>query len=187
MARQRDTEQSRSTPDWSAFVSPPIPRIPRLFVYGDEVGARLFPGYRHAGVTGSQHTQCRDFHHPGQQDHGYLYHPGSEQQGGDRSGHPSPRSRSRLLEGLQSDSIYEGHYNTRKPRQLKVFDHPTEVQFEQDYVNSRTVMEISALDMPGLLSVIANVIAQLEEHQHHARQDFHAGRENQRYFLPDRR
>ena len=66
----------------------------------------------------------------------------------------------RLLKALQSDSIYQGHYNTRKPRQLKAFDHPTEVQFEQDYLNGRTVMEISTIDMPGLLSVIANVIAE---------------------------
>jgi len=66
----------------------------------------------------------------------------------------------RLLKALQSDSIYQGQYNTRKPRQLKAFDHPTEVQFDQDYLNSRTVMEISAIDMPGLLSVIANVIAE---------------------------
>ena len=66
----------------------------------------------------------------------------------------------RLLKALQSDSIYRGQHNTRKPRQLKSFDHPTQVQFDQDYVNSRTVMEISAIDMPGLLSVIANVIAE---------------------------
>ena len=68
----------------------------------------------------------------------------------------------RLLQAIQSNSIYEGRYNTRKSRHLKVFDRPTEVRFEQDYLNSRTVMEISALDMPGLLSVIANVIAALD-------------------------
>jgi [protein-PII] uridylyltransferase len=66
----------------------------------------------------------------------------------------------RLLKALQSDSIYQGQYNTRKARQLKAFDHPTAVQFEQDYPNRRTVMEISTIDMPGLLSVIANVIAE---------------------------
>jgi [protein-PII] uridylyltransferase len=66
----------------------------------------------------------------------------------------------RLLKALKSDSIYKGQRNTRKPRQLKAFDHPTQVQFEQDYLKSRTVMELSAMDMPGLLSVIANVIAE---------------------------
>ena len=66
----------------------------------------------------------------------------------------------RLLKALQSDSIYQAPHNTRKPRQLRAFDHPTQVQFEQDYLNGRTVMEISAIDMPGLLSIIANVIAE---------------------------
>jgi len=77
--------------------------------------------------------------------------------------------KNRLLEALKSDSVYEGLYNTRKPRQLKAFDHPTEVQFEQDYLNSRTIMEISALDMPGLLSVIANVIAAMDINITHAK------------------
>jgi len=75
----------------------------------------------------------------------------------------------RLLKALQSDSIYKGQYNTRKPRQLKAFDHPTRVQFEQDYLNSRTVMEISTIDMPGLLSVIANVIAKKNINITHAK------------------
>ena len=74
-----------------------------------------------------------------------------------------------LLKALESDSIYEGKINTRKPRQLKAFDHPTEVQFEQDYLNGRTVMEISAIDMPGMLSVIANVIAELDINITHAK------------------
>ena len=66
----------------------------------------------------------------------------------------------KLLKALQSDSIYKAQSNARKPRQLKAFDHPTLVHFEQDYLNARTVMEISTIDMPGLLSVIANVIAE---------------------------
>jgi len=75
----------------------------------------------------------------------------------------------RLLQALKSDSIHAGQHNTRKPRQLKSFDHPTEVQFEQDYLNRRTMMEISSLDMPGLLSVIANVIAQMDINITHAK------------------
>lgn len=75
----------------------------------------------------------------------------------------------RLLKALKSDSIHAGQRNIRKPRQLKSFDHPTEVQFEQDYLNSRTMMEISALDMPGLLSVIAKVIAQMDINITHAK------------------
>ena len=79
------------------------------------------------------------------------------------------RIESRLLKALESDSIYEGGSSVRRPRQLKAFDHPTEVQFEQDYLNGRTVMEISALDMPGMLSVIANVIARMDIDITHAK------------------
>lgn len=75
----------------------------------------------------------------------------------------------KLLKALESDSIYEGKYNARKPRQLKAFDHPTQVQFEQDYLNSRTMMEISAIDIPGVLSVIANVIAEMDINITHAK------------------
>ena len=79
------------------------------------------------------------------------------------------RIENKLLRALESDSIYEGKINMRKPRQLKAFDHPTEVQFEQDYLNNRTVMEISAIDMPGMLSVIANVIAEMDIDITHAK------------------
>ena len=75
----------------------------------------------------------------------------------------------RLLKALESDSIYQISGGSRKSRQLKAFDHPTEVRFEQDYLNGRTVMEISALDMPGLLSVIANVIARMDIDITHAK------------------
>ena len=75
----------------------------------------------------------------------------------------------KLLKALESDSIYKGQTNTRKPRQLKAFDHPTQVRFEQDYLNGRTVMEVSAIDMPGLLSVIANIIAEKNINLTHAK------------------
>ena len=74
-----------------------------------------------------------------------------------------------LIEALKSNSIYRGVSNKRTPRRLKAFDRPTKIHFEQDYLNSRTVMEISSMDMPGLLSVIANVIAALEINITHAK------------------
>jgi [protein-PII] uridylyltransferase len=74
-----------------------------------------------------------------------------------------------LVKALKSDSIYRGGSNKRTPRRLKAFDRPTEIRFEQDYLNNRTVMEISAMDMPGLLSVIANVIARLNINITHAK------------------
>jgi [protein-PII] uridylyltransferase len=74
-----------------------------------------------------------------------------------------------LVKALQSTSIYRGESPKRTPRRLKAFNRPTEIRFEQDYLNSRTVMEISSMDMPGLLSVIANVIATLHINIKHAK------------------
>ena len=74
-----------------------------------------------------------------------------------------------LIEALKSNSIYRGVSNKRTPRRLKAFNRPTKIHFEQDYLNSRTVMEISSMDMPGLLSVIANVIAALKINITHAK------------------
>ncbi|MCP4494218.1 MAG: [protein-PII] uridylyltransferase [Gammaproteobacteria bacterium] len=74
-----------------------------------------------------------------------------------------------LISALRSNSIYRNISHKRQPRHLKAFDRPTEIQFDQDYLNSRTVMEISAMDMPGLLSVIANVIATMEINITHAK------------------
>ncbi|MEE8366099.1 MAG: [protein-PII] uridylyltransferase [Gammaproteobacteria bacterium] len=74
-----------------------------------------------------------------------------------------------LIEALKSRTIYQGKSTKRTPRLLKVFDRPTEIHFEQDALNSRTIMEISARDMPGLLSIIANVIATLGINITHAK------------------
>jgi [protein-PII] uridylyltransferase len=74
-----------------------------------------------------------------------------------------------LVQALKSSSIYQPVTNKRTPRRLKAFDRPTEIHFEQDYLNSRTVMEISAMDRPGLLSIVANVIATLHINITHAK------------------
>ncbi|NNE64840.1 MAG: [protein-PII] uridylyltransferase, partial [Gammaproteobacteria bacterium] len=76
---------------------------------------------------------------------------------------------SELIKALHSRSMYKVMYQKRQPRQLKAFDHPTEIIFEQDYLNSRTVMQISAMDKPGLLSIIANVIATMDINITHAK------------------
>jgi [protein-PII] uridylyltransferase len=75
----------------------------------------------------------------------------------------------RLLTALKKGGVYRVTNNTRRPRQLKAFNHPTIIDFQQDHLNQRTVMEISSMDTPGLLSVIANVIAILEINITHAK------------------
>ncbi len=74
-----------------------------------------------------------------------------------------------LIKALRSKSIYKALGHKRPSRQLKAFDRPTEIRYEQDYLNSRTVMQLSAMDMPGLLSIIANVIATMDINITHAK------------------
>lgn len=64
-----------------------------------------------------------------------------------------------LIKIFKSKKAYQPNTNKHRHRHLKAFNHPTQIQFEQDHINQRTVMEINAMDMPGLLSTIANVIA----------------------------
>jgi len=63
-----------------------------------------------------------------------------------------------LLDTLQNREIFEVPQNQRLPRQLKSFHHTTELNFKQDYLNRRTIMEISTMDRPGLLSIVASVL-----------------------------
>jgi [protein-PII] uridylyltransferase len=64
-----------------------------------------------------------------------------------------------LIEAFKSKTAYKPNTSRRRHRHQKVFNHPTLIQFEQDEANHRTVMEITAMDMPGMLSTISNVIA----------------------------
>jgi [protein-PII] uridylyltransferase len=45
----------------------------------------------------------------------------------------------------------------RAPRQVRMFSTPTQITFNEDPVNQRTIVEIIAGDRPGLLSQIANI------------------------------
>jgi [protein-PII] uridylyltransferase len=45
----------------------------------------------------------------------------------------------------------------RAPRQVRMFTTPTQINFSEDEVNRRTIVELIAGDRPGLLSQVANV------------------------------
>jgi [protein-PII] uridylyltransferase len=57
-----------------------------------------------------------------------------------------------LRERLVHPERYDTTVSRRPPRQLKHFDIPTEVRFEQDPNNARTIMKVTTPDRPGLLS-----------------------------------
>lgn len=63
-----------------------------------------------------------------------------------------------LLKALESDEKPEVRISQRMPRQLKSFNSPSQIDFAQDILNHRTIMEITTVDRPGLLYIIAEQI-----------------------------
>ncbi len=60
-----------------------------------------------------------------------------------------------VKEAIDSDTIAISH--ARVPRKIKHFEVPTRVYCSDDLEKNRTIMEIEALDMPGLLAKIGRV------------------------------
>ncbi len=46
----------------------------------------------------------------------------------------------------------------RPPRQLKHFDVETQVEFEQDSANQRSILRLTTMDRPGLLATVAEIL-----------------------------
>lgn len=74
-------------------------------------------------------------------------------------GHDIEMIQNTLFEALNCDVKPEVNINQRMPRVLKSFSSPTQVDFVQDLLNRRTIMEMTTVDRPGLLYTIANLIA----------------------------
>ncbi len=55
---------------------------------------------------------------------------------------------------LHPEPVKPLHLNVRPPRQLKFLYKPTKVVFEKDKSGQRTILKLSAIDRPGLLSTI---------------------------------
>lgn len=79
----------------------------------------------------------------------------------------------RLLEQMQANMAHPletiPKVSSHTPRQIKHFEFPTEVEFEQHENLDRTVMHVKALDRPGLLSRIARALYDCEIHLNNAR------------------
>ncbi len=70
---------------------------------------------------------------------------------------------------LKQDSLSYNFDHHRMPRQLKHFDTPTEVSFEQDEVRQQTILTIRTADGAGLLTRIGEVFMQQMLTVHNAR------------------
>lgn len=62
--------------------------------------------------------------------------------------------KNRILKDLKSTTNIVDQGNWLENRQLKSFNLPTHVTFESDENNNRTIMEVSTIDRPGILSRI---------------------------------
>jgi [protein-PII] uridylyltransferase len=96
-----------------------------------------------------------------------------------------------LLEQLQ-ESI--GHpsatipeVSRQLPRQIKQFEFPTQVEFEQVESHNRTVMHVKALDRPGLLSRIAQALHQCDVHLSNARIATFGERAEDIFYITDKK
>ena len=69
------------------------------------------------------------------------------------------RMLTRVLTATDDRSI---RVTRRAPRQVRMFSTRSDVKFNQDVANRRTVMEIVAADRPGLLSTVGQVFIELD-------------------------
>ncbi|MGH8401766.1 MAG: [protein-PII] uridylyltransferase, partial [Gammaproteobacteria bacterium] len=73
----------------------------------------------------------------------------------------------------------------RAPRQVRMFTTPTHVHFAEDPVNARTVLEISAGDRPGLLSLIGQALKACEVRLQNAKITTVGERAEDVFFITD--
>lgn len=70
--------------------------------------------------------------------------------------------RTTLTDTLRDPSQFTELMQRRMPRRHKHFDVPTDVIISNDIINDRTVLEVQALDRPGLLARIGGVLAEFD-------------------------
>ncbi|HET7921701.1 MAG TPA: [protein-PII] uridylyltransferase [Gammaproteobacteria bacterium] len=73
----------------------------------------------------------------------------------------------------------------RAPRQVRMFTTPTRIHFADDTTHTRTVMEISAGDRPGLLPLIGQALSACDVRLHNARITTVGERAEDVFFITD--
>ncbi|MDH3948290.1 MAG: [protein-PII] uridylyltransferase, partial [Gammaproteobacteria bacterium] len=72
------------------------------------------------------------------------------------------------------------------PRQIKHFEFPTQVEFEQHETLERTILHVKALDRPGLLSRIARALHDCEIQLSNARIATFGERAEDIFYITDK-
>ena len=75
--------------------------------------------------------------------------------------------------------------NRMQPRQMRSFNQPATVRFSEDHTNNRTILEVSAIDQPGLLSVIGMAMAFCGVRLHNAKIGTFGERVEDIFFISD--
>ena len=91
-----------------------------------------------------------------------------------------------LEQALSSISTYPRKISRVKPRQLKHFPVPTEVNFSVDEKNKRTVMEVITTDRPGLLSHVGMALEFCGARLQSAKIATYGARVEDIFFITDR-
>jgi len=74
-----------------------------------------------------------------------------------------------LTKNLSSDKDYEKYGQRRTSRQMKQFNQEPQIVFEQDTEHDKTIVQISAIDSPGLLFAIGQAFEEEQALIHNAK------------------
>jgi [protein-PII] uridylyltransferase len=90
-----------------------------------------------------------------------------------------------LRREINRRNAFPGVVTRRAPRQVRMFSTPTLIQFAEGSINDRTILEISAGDRPGLLSLIGQTLAECEVHLRNAKITTVGERAEDVFFISD--
>jgi [protein-PII] uridylyltransferase len=103
------------------------------------------------------------------------------------AGYHSDEVVARLREGLKDPQAGIRPVTRQAPRHFRHFRIPTDVSFEPDEPNQRTILQLITADRPGLLSVVARVFTECGVILQNARISTFGVRAEDVFYITDRR
>ena len=103
------------------------------------------------------------------------------------AGYHSDEVVARLREGLKDPDAGISPVTRQPPRHFRHFRIPTDVSFEPDEPNERTILQLITADRPGLLSVVARVFTECGVILQNARISTFGVRAEDVFYITDRR
>ncbi|MFK8068148.1 MAG: [protein-PII] uridylyltransferase [Gammaproteobacteria bacterium] len=91
----------------------------------------------------------------------------------------------KLKEYLSSSQPEFSQIERLQPRQLRSFNYPATISFSEDKKNQRTVMEVTAVDQPGILALMGMAMAFCGVRLHNAKVATYGERVEDIFYLTD--